>query len=90
MKRATAMLDIKFRCVPSSFTRLQTDDQDVKEILTRKMNQLFMSGDISFSYQFDKAEAKKLADVSASLFSFITMESLFLFTPVIPFFSTQD
>lgn len=32
------------------------------DVRYRKMNQLFMSGDISFSYPYDKAAMKKLAD----------------------------
>jgi hypothetical protein len=40
MKRAAAMLDIRYR----------------------KSNQLFMSGDISFSYRFSKVETRKLVD----------------------------
>ena len=35
---------------------------EMMDVRYRKMNQLFMSGDISFSYPYDKAAMKKLAD----------------------------
>ena len=35
---------------------------EMLDVRYRKMNQLFMSGDISFSYPYDKAAIKKLAD----------------------------
>ena len=35
---------------------------EMMDVRYRKMNKLFMSGDISFSYPYDKAAVKKLAD----------------------------